>query len=246
VQLFERTNKQVMITPVGEEIAQRARRILREAEEIKAVAKTAQDPYAGEFRLGVFPTLAPYFLPQAVPAIRRKLPKLKLLLIEEKTESLVERLKAGTLDAALLALPVHEDALETMPLFDDPFLLAVPRGHPLAKRNTIRQSDIADERLLLLEDGHCLRAQALEVCSMAGADEQEFRATSLETLRYMVASGVGITLIPEMAMKKGDGIAYIPFAKPAPSRSIGLAWRKSSARMPCIKVLTESMNFQNN
>jgi LysR family hydrogen peroxide-inducible transcriptional activator len=111
VQLFERTNKQVMITPVGEEIAQRARRILREAEEIKAVAKTAQDPYAGEFRLGVFPTLAPYFLPQAVPAIRRKLPKLKLLLIEEKTESLVERLKAGTLDAALLALPVHEDAL---------------------------------------------------------------------------------------------------------------------------------------
>ena len=247
VQLFERTNRQVMITPVGEEIAQRARRILREAEEIKAVAKTAQDPYAGEFRLGAFPTLAPYFLPQAVPAIRKKLPKLKLLLIEEKTESLVERLRAGTLDAALLALPVHEDALETMHLFDDAFLLAVPRGHPLAKRNTIRQSDIADERLLLLEDGHCLRAQALEVCSMTGASEnQEFRATSLETLRYMVASGVGITLIPEMAMKKGDGIAYIPFARPAPSRSIGLAWRKSSARLLCIKTLAESMNVQNN
>src|SRR5271170_7141246 len=124
VQLFERTSKQVMVTPVGEEIAQRARRILREAEEIKAVAKTAQDPYAGEFRLGAFPTLAPYFLPLAVPAIRKELPKLKLLLIEEKTESLVERLKAGTLDAALLALPIEEDGLETVSLFDDPFLLA--------------------------------------------------------------------------------------------------------------------------
>ncbi len=243
VQLFERTNKHVMVTPVGEEIVQRARRILHESGEIKAVAKTAQDPYAGNFRLGAFPTLAPYFLPLAVPAIRKKLPKLKLLLIEEKTKSLLERIIAGPLDAALLALPIDEDELETMPLFDDSFLLAVPPNHPLAKRKSIRQSDIAHEQLLLLEDGHCLRAQALEVCSMTGATEnQEFRATSLETLRHMVASGVGITLIPKMAMQKSDGIVYIPFAKPAPSRSIGLVWRKTSARKPCIDALVNSLS----
>jgi len=242
VQLFERTNKKVMITPVGEHIAERARKILQDAEAIKTIANMSQDPYAGEFRLGAFPTLAPYFLPLAVPAIRKKLPKLKLLLVEEKTESLVERLKAGTLDAALLALPLQEDGLETMPLFDDRFLLAVSRNHPLAKRKTIRQSDIMGERLLLLEDGHCLRAQALEVCSMTGASEnQEFRATSLETLRHMVASGVGITLIPKMAMQKSDGIVYIPFAKPAPLRTIGLVWRKTSARKPCIDALAKSM-----
>jgi len=176
-----------------------------------------------------------------VPAIGKKLPKLKLLLIEEKTEMLLERIKAGTLDAALLALPIEEDGLETTQLFDDPFLLAVPLNHSLAKRKMIRQSDIANERLLLLEDGHCLRSQALEVCHMTGAGEQEFRATSLETLRHMVAAGSGITLIPQIAMQKGDGIAYIPFAKPAPSRTIGLIWRKTSARKACIEALVESI-----
>jgi LysR family hydrogen peroxide-inducible transcriptional activator len=242
VQLFERTSKHVMVTPIGEDIAERAQRILREAEGIKEAAKTAQDPYAGEFRLGAFPTLAPYFLPQAVPAISKKLPKLKLLLVEEKTEALLEGIKAGTLDAALLALPIEEDGLETAALFDDQFLLAVPRYHALAKRKTIRQSDLADERLLLLEDGHCLRAQALEVCHMTGAGEQEFRATSLETLRHMVAAGSGITLIPKMAMQKGDGIVYIPFAKPAPSRTIGLVWRKTSARKPCIDAFVQELS----
>lgn len=242
VQLFERNNKQVMVTPIGEEIAQHARHILREAQEIKEIAKTAQDPLAGEFRLGAFPTLAPYFLPLAVPAIRKKLPKLKLLLLEEKTEALLERLKAGTLDAALLALPIEKDGLETTLLFNDQFLLAVPLNHPLAKRKTILQNDIAHERLLLLEDGHCLRSQALEFCHMAGAEEQEFRATSLETLRQMVAAGSGITLMPRMSMRKGDGIVYIPFAGNAPSRSIGLVWRKTSPRKPCIEAIANGLS----
>jgi LysR family hydrogen peroxide-inducible transcriptional activator len=238
ITLFERSNKRVMITPIGEAIVERAQRILREAEEITATAKMAQNPYAGKFRLGVFPTLAPYFLPLAIPSLRKKFPQLQLLLVEEKTPALLEKLKAGTLDAALLALPIAEDGLETAPLFDDPFLLAVPHNHTLAKRKIIRQNDIADECLLLLEDGHCLRAQALEVCHMAGASEQqEFRATSLETLRHMVTAGVGITLIPRLAMQKKDGIAYIPFAKPAPSRTIGLVWRKISARKLCIEAL---------
>jgi LysR family hydrogen peroxide-inducible transcriptional activator len=242
VQLFERTNKQVMVTPVGEEIVQRARLILREAEEIKAVAKTAQDPYAGDFRLGAFPTLAPYFLPLAVPAIRKKLPKLKLLLVEEKTTQLLDKLKTGALDAALIALPVEEEGLDSAPLFDDPFLLAVPIGHPFAKRKHVNQNDIKGEQLLLLEDGHCLRSQALEVCSLIGASEhQDFRATSLETLRQMVAAGVGITLIPKLAMRKDDGIVYIPFAKPAPIRSIGLVWRKTAVRKPCIEMLLSAV-----
>jgi LysR family hydrogen peroxide-inducible transcriptional activator len=238
VQLFERTNKQVMITPVGEKIAERARQVLRDTQEIRDIAKTAQNPYAGDFRLGAFPTLAPYFLPQVVPLIAKKLPKLKLLLVEEKTEQLLDKLKAGHLDAALIALPVEGEGFDSASLFDDPFLLAVPLNHPLAKRKRVDLDDIRREPLLLLEDGHCLRNQALEVCSLIGASEyQDFRASSLETLRQMVAAGVGITLIPKLAMRKNDGIVYIPFTKPAVSRTIGLVWRKTSVRKSCIETM---------
>ena len=243
VQLFERTNKQVMITPAGEEIAERARKVLQGAQEIREIAKTSQDPLAGEFRLGAFPTLAPYFLPQVAPAIARKLPKLKLLLVEEKTEQLLDKLKAGTLDAALVALPVEEEGFGSTPLFDDPFLLAVPLSHPLAKHKHVNQSDLRGEQLLLLEEGHCLRNQALEVCSLIGTSEQQdFRATSLETLRQMVVTGVGITLIPKLAMKKNDGIAYVPFAKLGVSRTIGLVWRKTSAKKSCIEAMITLMS----
>lgn len=238
VQLFERSSKKVMVTPIGEAIAAKARHILQDSRDIRDMAKAAQDPFAGEFRLGAFPTLAPYFLPRAVPAIHKKLPKLKLLLVEEKTLLLLERLKAGTLDAALLALPIEEAGLETTPLFDDPFLLAVAPSHPLAKRKHIHQRDLKGEQLLLLEDGHCLRSQALEVCSLIGSSEQqEFRATSLETLRQMVASGVGITLMPQLAIGKDKSVCYIPFAGLAPSRSIGLVWRKHAARVQCIHAI---------
>lgn len=235
VQLFERSNKHVMPTPIGEQIAARARLITQAAQEMRDLAKTAQDPYAGDFRLGAFPTLAPYFLPQAAPQIAEALPNLKLWLVEEKTESLLSKLAAGTLDAALIALPFDADGLDSAPLFHDPFFLAVPLSHPFAKRKHITQSELKTQPLLLLEDGHCLRSQALEICSLIGASEhQDFRATSLETLRQMVASGMGVTLIPKLAMRDHDGIAYIPFAKPVPARTIGLAWRKTTARRPCI------------
>jgi LysR family hydrogen peroxide-inducible transcriptional activator len=238
VQLFERNNKQVMITQAGSEIAERARIILRDVDALYASAKAAQDPLAGEFRLGAFPTLAPYFLPPVIPKLRKQLPSMKFLLIEEKTDRLIERLKKGLLDAALLALPIQQEGLETRSLFTDPFLLAVPQGHRLAKRRQVTRRDIADEELLLLEEGHCLRAQALEVCSVIGASEHEdFRATSLETLRQMVAAGVGITLIPKLARREDDGIAYIPFGDPAPFRTIGLVWRKGTARRECIDVM---------
>jgi LysR family hydrogen peroxide-inducible transcriptional activator len=242
VQLFERINKQVMITPVGEKILDYAIRILQDAQEIKKTAKTAQDPLAGDFRLGAFPTLAPYFLPLAIPALIKKLPKLKLFLIEEKTAQLLEKLKGGDLDAALVALPIEGVGLEIISLFKDPFLLAVPLGHPLANRKHVDQYDIRGERLLLLEEGHCLRLQALEVCSLIGVSEsQDFRATSLETLRQMVALGVGITLIPKLAMRKTDGIAYIAFDKPKISRTIGLVLRKTSSRKECIEIMASVM-----
>ncbi len=238
VQIFERTNKKVLITPVGEMILAKARRILQDSKDIAELAKNAQDPFAGEFRLGAFPTLAPYFLPLAVPAIHKKMPKLKLLLVEEKTEVLLARLKEGTLDAAFLALPIHDDALEEAILFEDPFLLAVSPSHRLADRKNVSTNDIKLEQLLLLEDGHCLRNQALEVCSMVGTSESnEFRATSLETLRQMVATNVGITLIPRIAVKSDKTIRYLPFEGLSPSRSIGLVWRKSTAREKSIEAI---------
>lgn len=238
VALFERTNKRVFVTQAGQQIVARARHVLQGVKEIRELAKAASSPFAGEFRLGAFPTLAPYFLPQVVPAIHTELPELKLLLVEEKTATLLEQLKNGTLDAALIALPLHDDMLESAKITEDPFLLAVSQSHRLAGRKTVTAADIRSEQLLLLEDGHCLREQALEVCSIMGlGEQQEFRATSLETLRQMVVAGVGITLIPQMARREGDGLVYIPFAGSIPSRTIGLVWRKTSARKTCIEAL---------
>lgn len=242
VALLERTNKQVMVTQAGQEIAARARHVLQGIKEIRELARAASSPFAGEFRLGAFPTLAPYFLPQVVPAIHKELPELKLLLVEEKTATLLEQLKSGMLDAALIALPVQDETLESVKLMEDPFLLVVSRRHRLAKHKTVTAADIRSEQLLLLEDGHCLREQALEVCSIMGlGEQQEFRATSLETLRQMVVTGVGITLMPQMAKREGDGLVYIPFAGSIPSRTIGLVWRKTSARKHCTDRLTQIM-----
>jgi len=238
VQLLERTNKTVMVTEIGKDIVERARKIIQETEEIKAIAKTHQDPFAGRIRLGAFPTLAPYFFPTIVPKISKALPKLKLFLVEEKTEQLLDQLKNGTLDAAIIALPVHGEQLQTLPLFEDEFLLAVHAKHHLAERKHVDQSDLEGEPLLLLEEGHCLRNHALVVCSLMQTGEvQDFRATSLETLRQMVASSIGITLIPKIAVQKHKDISYIPFTAPAPSRTIVLVWRKTSARGACFEKI---------
>jgi LysR family hydrogen peroxide-inducible transcriptional activator len=240
VQLFERSNKAVRVTRVGEEIIARARHVLREAEEIVRVAKAHQDPLAGDFRLGAFPTIAPYFLPKIVPTIHRRLPKLNLLLVEEKTQVLLEMLHNGALDAALIALPVDEKEFVVKALFEDPFLLAVPKTHPLAAKKSVEMKDLRHERLLLLEEGHCLRAQALAVCELAGSrDQNEFRATSLETLHQMVVAGVGITLIPQIAARSDRHVAYIPFRSHAPSRTIGLVWRKRGAKAVCAERIGE-------
>jgi len=242
VLLVERAPRQVMLTPVGREIAARAQRILSEVDELHQIAQRSQDPNAGVVRLGLFPTLGPYLLPHVVASVRTQFPRLELLLVEEKTEVLLHQLREGQLDAAILALPIHDDQLVARFLFEEPFLLAVPRKHPLAARASIALEDLRGTSLLLLEDGHCLRDQALDVCRLSGADEKSgFRATSLETLRQMVAAGVGITLLPRLAVAPpvppSADIALVPFTAPPPHRRIAMVWRRSTARAALLDAL---------
>ncbi|MCL7715128.1 LysR substrate-binding domain-containing protein [Stenotrophomonas mori] len=235
VPLVERAPRKVMLTPAGREAAARARSIVAEAEQLKEAARRSRDPEAGTVRLGIFPTLGPYLLPHMVPDIRARFPQLELLLIEEKSDVLLAQLRNGQLDAAILALPLGDDQLQTEFLFEEPFVLAAPEGHPLAAHRTLRLDELAEQRLLLLQDGHCLRDQALDVCHLAGALEKaEFQATSLETLRQMVAANVGVTLLPMLAVKppvaRSPDIRLIGFdGDDAPSRRIAMVWRRSSA-----------------
>ncbi len=233
VQLVERAPRKVKLTPVGQDIADRARHVLRDIDQIRAAARRSRDPETGSLRLGIFPTLAPYLLPHVVPAIRARFPELKLQLAEEKTEDILQLLDSGALDAALLALPLDGDALEVEALFEEPFLLAVPSQHPLATQEQVSIGDLEGQELLLLEDGHCLRDHALEVCALAGARERvDFHATSMETLRQMVAANVGITLMPQLAVQPPipatANMQLRSFADSEPSRTIALVWRKSS------------------
>lgn len=234
VPLVERAPRKVMLTPAGRDAADRARRIVAEVEQMKEAARRSQDPEAGTVRLGLFPTLGPYLLPHVVPRLRARFPHLELLLVEEKSDVLLSRLREGKLDAGLLALPVADDQLHTEFLFEEPFLLAVPESHPLAKRESLTLAELSQHQLLLLEDGHCLREQALDVCRLSGANEKsEFRATSLETLRQMVAADVGITLLPTLAVKppvaRYENIHLLGFSDSHPSRQIAMVWRRSSA-----------------
>ena len=245
VELVERNSRQVLLTPAGERIVDRARAVLAEVDQIKDLAAHARDPKSGTVRVGLFPTLAPYLLPHVVPKVRQQFPQLELLLVEEKTEVVLQRLREGSLDAALLALPIVDDQLVVQPLFDEEFLLAVPAGHRLAdSTGPVPMSVIAHESVLLLEEGHCLRDQALAVCQVVGASERNgFRATSLETLRQMVSAGVGVTLLPELAVSppvpRSDDLALIRFTEPAPSRTIAMCWRKSSALRDLLPTLAD-------
>lgn len=244
VQLVERSPRKVMLTEVGEEVVERARAMLAEADSIKAIARRSKDPHSGTLRIGIFPTLAPYFLPHVVPEIRRQFPRLTLRLFEEKTEDVITMLRQGRLDAGLLALPVDDDQLTARSLFEEPFVLAVPEAHALGNKKTITLEDLENQELLLLEDGHCLREQALEVCQLSGAHEKlDFHATSMETLRQMVAAGTGITLMPVMAVKPPvahtDNLVTRPFRQPGPKRTIALVWRKSSALGGFLEELAE-------
>jgi LysR family hydrogen peroxide-inducible transcriptional activator len=246
VPLVERQPKRVALTPAGERIVERARRLLQEADAIVELAKTDRDPLSGRLRLALIPTVGPYLLPHVATRLRNELPRLKLMLYEYQTAPLLEKLRAGDLDLGILALPVPMDGLESATLYDEPFTLAVPATHELAGQESARIGDLKGQTLLLLEDGHCLRDQALEVCSPAGVHEsQDYRATSLETLRQMVAAGHGVTLLPGLAttghLGRMRGIRLKPFVDPAPTRTIGAVWRKSSTQVPAIEAIVAAV-----
>jgi len=235
VQLFERDRRRVLVTPAGAALAERARTVLLEVDELVEAARVAQRPLCGTLRLGVIPTVSPYLLPQVLPRLRRRFPELDLLLREDQTDRIVADLAAGRLDLLLLALEADLGDVETLPLFRDDFVAVIPSGHPLAKRKRLRESDLADEQVLLLEDGHCLRDQALAVCSAQGANEfGDFRATSLTTLMQMVRGSEMLTLLPKLAVpvetRGRTDLRVVPFGSPAPHRTIGLAWRRTSSR----------------
>jgi LysR family hydrogen peroxide-inducible transcriptional activator len=245
VQLVER-GQSVRLTEIGERIVERARRIIADARDIEEMARTVQDPLCGELRVGLIPTVGPYLLPHIAAPLRARFPRLKLLLLEHQTRRLVELLKDGELDMAVLALPLPAERLATRALYAERFQVALPDGHALAKRKRLRLDDLDGETLLLLEDGHCLRDQALEACSLARVREApDFRATSLETLRQMVASGIGITLLPSLAAEPygigTPGLTLRRLQDPEPSRTIAAAWRPGCAREETITQLCSAI-----
>ncbi len=244
VQLFERSSRGVLVTAAGTQIIDRTRRILGDVDDLRHVAAAAGGDLTGRLRLGVIPTIAPYVLPNAVRQISESHPGLELYLREDRTEPLLAQLLAGELDVLLLALPLHRAGVEELPLYDEPFLLAVPESHPLAQRRRCATTALAEERLVLLEEGHCLRDQALAVCELAGHDGRaEIQGTSLPTVLQMVHAGLGVTLVPESAIARDvhpdEGVALLELEPEHPTRSVGLAWRASSAREATYRVLGE-------
>ena len=250
VKIFERNNRRIKITTVGTMILESARTTLREASRLHGIAREYQNPYSGEFQLGLFPTLAPYLLPVITRKIQKAHPHLHLSLAEEKSPELITKLLQGDLDAALLALPIQSPNLEYKFLFADPFYFACHKSHPLAKKSRIDVTDLKNAELLLLEDGHCFRNQALEVCQLASATENRaFRGTSLETLRRMVAANLGVTLMPKIACLREAHLKYIPFVeKRTPSRQIAIVYRSTSTRRKVIESLKTliSKSYQEN
>ncbi len=232
VTLFDRNNHHLRLTPIGEKILEQARIALNVVDQIKQIARRSQDPMNGPLRLGVIPTLGPYLIPQVLAQVRQAFPQLSLYLREDRTSHLLERLRQGQLDALLLAIPVRGEDIEAMPLFNEEFVVAMPPGHPLAALRWIRPKDLVRDDLLLLEEGHCMRDQALAICNADVSELREaFKATGIETLRQMVAAGAGCTLLPVLATAFGAGglseglVEIRSLARPAPTRTIGLVWR---------------------
>jgi len=235
VQLVERSNRHVEMTEVGLAVSQQARRVLSEVKTIDDIAQSYKDPMKGELRLGLIPTIAPYLLPVIMPGLGKVFPNLKLWLYEHQTETLLEKLDRGELDLLILALPIEKHKFVEVDLFREPFRLAIKHGDKLSIRKNVNLGDIANHEILLLEEGHCLRGHVLDVCQLADVKQStQFQATSLETLRHMVGEGIGMTLMPELAVPesttKGDSIQYVEFSDPKPSRRVGMLYRKNSYR----------------
>src|SRR5262245_6802712 len=244
--LVDRTRRQVVLTPLGEEILGRTQKLLEEARDLTLAAQAAREPLTGTVRLGVIPTIGPFLLPRILPGLREAYPKLKLYLREEQTAPLVEQLHGGQLDALLIALPWDCGNVESAELFNDRFSLALPKDHPLAKQRKVEASAARKETLLLLEDGHCLRDHALSACRIGPKPHAEaFEATSLPTLVQMAANGLGVTLLPELALDAGiltgSNLVTRPLAVDEPWREIALVWRKGTGRREEFQLLAKEI-----
>ena len=233
--LVERGRLGAVLTPAGEEAAERAARALGEVEELVRAVQAAGEPFSGVFRLGAIPTIAPFLLPRVLPLLRKRFPKLRLQMREDLTGRLVDQLRARTLDAALIALPYQAHGVASAPIADDEFLFLCPEDHPLAKRNDLSPEHLKSEDVLLLEDGNCLSDHALAACRLPSSKRStDVGATSLHTLVQMVGGGMGVTLLPKIAAEAGAAagahVAVRQFAEPIVGRSIGVAWREGSQR----------------
>jgi LysR family transcriptional regulator, hydrogen peroxide-inducible genes activator len=243
VQLFERDRRRVLITHHGTEVIERARVVLRGADDVETAARHAADPFAGTLRIGVIPTISPYLLPRIAPVVRRAYPRLQLMWSEDKTAVLAQRLESGSLDAMIVAREADLGDVAVEILAEDRFLLAASPSHPLTRSSRpVRPGELRGENVLLLEDGHCFRDQALAICARAKAHELQFRATSLTTLVQMVAAGDAVTLLPELAASvEGRHLKLRKFANPAPHRTIVLAWRKSSPMRDALRTFAKTL-----
>jgi LysR family transcriptional regulator, hydrogen peroxide-inducible genes activator len=250
VTLFERGPGELSVTPVGHRVVEQAQRVLEDAAHLKELAKAGSDPLAGTLRLGAIYTIGPYLLPKLIPILRRTAPAMQLRIQENFTHRLAEMLKQGEVDVIVVALPFSEPGVVTRAVYDEPFLVALPHGHPLEKRKHISSDELAKESLLLLGAGHCFRDQVLDLCSSAqrsnrGALAKTLEGGSLETIRQMVASGVGVTVLPSTSVAPGDSggelIRVRPFARPVPDRRVVLAWRKSFPRPEAIEALRQAI-----
>lgn len=244
VALVERNNKRVMLTPLGEDLVARSQQILNDVEDLVDLCNASREAFSGKMRLGVIPTIAPFMLPKLLNSLRRKYPRFQLYIREDLSANLVDALNIGELDVLLMALPYPMEGIETLPLFDDRFLLCYPKHHALGERKRLRTADLKGQDLLLLEDGHCLRDHALDACKLKSNQVSvPYSATSLNTIVQMVANGIGITLLPEMAqaarLLSGTQAQARPFDEAGISRTIGLAWRKKTPRCSEFQALGE-------
>lgn len=247
VVIFERTNRSVEITPIGEAILNHARQILEQVDAIRQLALTQQDPLSGPLRIGAIPTLSPYLMPLILMPLKKEHPQLKLVLSEEMTDVLLKRLHQHEIDAALLATPLDDPELQAIPLFDEPFWLAYPRDHAFYLQDEISRADLENTELLLLSDGHCLAKQAMDVCHLAQRKDQgemaDLRAASLETLLQLVSAGFGCTLVPALAIggswATGSGIATRKLDFHDAFRRVSLVYRRSYPRKQALEALAQ-------
>lgn len=243
VQLMERSSRKVIFTQAGLDIVSKAKTILMEAKALKEIAKSHNEPMQGTLHIGLIPTVAPYLLPLIIPSMKKHFPELELYLHEGQTDVLIKQLEEGELDCLMLALLPGMEGLQQYPLYNEPLELALSEMHPWANKESVAIDQLSGEHLLMLEDGHCLRDQAMGFCFAAGAiEDNSFKATSLETLRHMISADNGLTLLPQLAIPESRnqaGVKYIRFKTPIPSRTIGLVCRNNSVRKVCFEELSK-------